>query len=53
MGTRVDIGMDDIGGTGWVTAAGGVVDDLVEVGLTDSGEAFVVGDGRDAIAFAC
>ena len=53
MGTSVDTGMDEMGGAGWFITGGGVVEDLVECGRTESGEAFVVGDGRDAIAFAC
>ena len=32
---------------------GGVVEVLAVVGRTDSGDALVGGDGRDAIALAC
>ena len=53
LGARAGIATDGKGVVRGFDVGGGVVEVLVGVGRTDSGDGLVDGDGRDAIALAC
>ena len=53
LGARVGIGTDGKVVVRGFDVGGGVVEVLVGVGRTDSGDGLVGGDGRDVIALAC